>query len=182
MAPDGDAAGWGVDTGHADPGSIASPQLTAEPGRAGACRPMAAPPRVSQPRGAAEAAPGAAQSGAERSGGCCGRGPPPAPLPAPVPVPGGRNPRRPPPAEPEPAMGALTSRQNAGVEEVDIPANSVYRYPPKSGEPPGCLGSRSRRWGGTEGSESGTHRARPCSGRGDPAHPKTNPDAPAWAP
>ncbi|XP_064890787.1 E3 ubiquitin ligase RNF157 isoform X2 [Columba livia] len=30
-------------------------------------------------------------------------------------------------------MGALTSRQNAGVEEVDIPANSVYRYPPKSG-------------------------------------------------
>ncbi|XP_036196647.1 E3 ubiquitin ligase RNF157 isoform X3 [Myotis myotis] len=30
-------------------------------------------------------------------------------------------------------MGALTSRQHAGVEEVDIPANSVYRYPPKSG-------------------------------------------------
>ncbi|XP_067164565.1 E3 ubiquitin ligase RNF157 isoform X4 [Apteryx mantelli] len=30
-------------------------------------------------------------------------------------------------------MGALTSRQNAGVEEVDIPAHSVYRYPPKSG-------------------------------------------------
>ncbi|XP_071265200.1 E3 ubiquitin ligase RNF157-like isoform X3 [Salvelinus alpinus] len=30
-------------------------------------------------------------------------------------------------------MGALTSRQNAGVEEVDIPSNSVYRYPPKSG-------------------------------------------------
>ncbi|KAM6050639.1 E3 ubiquitin ligase RNF157 isoform 1-T1 [Chlamydotis macqueenii] len=30
-------------------------------------------------------------------------------------------------------MGALTSRQNAGVEEVDVPANSVYRYPPKSG-------------------------------------------------
>lgn len=38
-------------------------------------------------------------------------------------------------------MGALTSRQHAGVEEVDIPSNSVYRYPPKSGEggraPPG---------------------------------------------
>lgn len=31
-------------------------------------------------------------------------------------------------------MGALTSRQHAGVEEVDIPSNSVYRYPPKSGE------------------------------------------------
>ncbi|XP_033895279.2 E3 ubiquitin ligase RNF157-like isoform X2 [Acipenser ruthenus] len=30
-------------------------------------------------------------------------------------------------------MGALTSRQNAGVEELDIPSNSVYRYPPKSG-------------------------------------------------
>lgn len=33
-------------------------------------------------------------------------------------------------------MGALTSRQNAGVEEVDIPSTSVYRYPPKSGR---CL-------------------------------------------
>uniref|UniRef100_A0A8C6KZN9 E3 ubiquitin-protein ligase n=1 Tax=Nothobranchius furzeri TaxID=105023 RepID=A0A8C6KZN9_NOTFU len=30
-------------------------------------------------------------------------------------------------------MGALASRQNIGVEEVDIPSNSVYRYPPKSG-------------------------------------------------
>ncbi|XP_069608172.1 E3 ubiquitin ligase RNF157 isoform X1 [Ranitomeya imitator] len=30
-------------------------------------------------------------------------------------------------------MGALTSRQHAGVEEVDMPSNSVYRYPPKSG-------------------------------------------------
>ncbi|XP_072312388.1 E3 ubiquitin ligase Rnf157 isoform X2 [Eucyclogobius newberryi] len=30
-------------------------------------------------------------------------------------------------------MGALTSRQNMGVEEVDIPSYSVYRYPPKSG-------------------------------------------------
>nr|XP_043870490.1 E3 ubiquitin ligase RNF157 isoform X2 [Solea senegalensis] len=30
-------------------------------------------------------------------------------------------------------MGALTSRQNIGVEEVDIPSNAVYRYPPKSG-------------------------------------------------
>ncbi|XP_043924035.1 E3 ubiquitin ligase RNF157 [Protopterus annectens] len=30
-------------------------------------------------------------------------------------------------------MGAWASRQNAGVEELDIPSNSVYRYPPKSG-------------------------------------------------
>ncbi|KAM8836580.1 E3 ubiquitin ligase Rnf157 isoform 2-T2 [Spinachia spinachia] len=30
-------------------------------------------------------------------------------------------------------MGALTSRQNIGVEELDIPSTSVYRYPPKSG-------------------------------------------------
>uniref|UniRef100_A0AAV2LJQ9 E3 ubiquitin-protein ligase n=1 Tax=Knipowitschia caucasica TaxID=637954 RepID=A0AAV2LJQ9_KNICA len=30
-------------------------------------------------------------------------------------------------------MGALTSRQNMGVEELDIPCSSVYRYPPKSG-------------------------------------------------
>ncbi|XP_034049741.1 E3 ubiquitin ligase RNF157 isoform X2 [Thalassophryne amazonica] len=30
-------------------------------------------------------------------------------------------------------MGALTSRQNIGVEEVDIPSSSVYRYPPKTG-------------------------------------------------
>lgn len=31
-------------------------------------------------------------------------------------------------------MGSLTSRQNIGVEEVDIPSSSVYRYPPKSGK------------------------------------------------
>ncbi|CAM9407736.1 unnamed protein product [Lampetra planeri] len=30
-------------------------------------------------------------------------------------------------------MGALTSRQHAGVEELDIQANAVYRYPPKTG-------------------------------------------------
>lgn len=30
-------------------------------------------------------------------------------------------------------MGALTSRQNAGVEEVDIGINHAYRYPPKAG-------------------------------------------------
>ena len=31
-------------------------------------------------------------------------------------------------------MGALTSRQNAGVEEVDIGVNHAYRYPPKTGK------------------------------------------------
>lgn len=95
MAPDGDAAGWAVDTGHANSGSIASPQLTAEPGRAGACRPMAAPPRVSQPRGAAEAAPGAAQSGAERRMLRAGAAASPAPGPRPGP---GREESPPPPA------------------------------------------------------------------------------------
>ncbi|XP_019725863.1 RING finger protein 157 isoform X3 [Hippocampus comes] len=30
-------------------------------------------------------------------------------------------------------MGAFASRQNIGVEEVDISSSSVYRYPPKSG-------------------------------------------------
>ncbi|KAK9512171.1 hypothetical protein O3M35_000650 [Rhynocoris fuscipes] len=30
-------------------------------------------------------------------------------------------------------MGALTSRQNAGVEEVDVVSNHAYKYPPKSG-------------------------------------------------
>lgn len=30
-------------------------------------------------------------------------------------------------------MGALTSRQNAGVEEADIVSNHAYKYPPRSG-------------------------------------------------
>ncbi|KAG8224707.1 hypothetical protein J437_LFUL006094 [Ladona fulva] len=30
-------------------------------------------------------------------------------------------------------MGVLASRQNAGVEEVDIVANHAYKYPPRSG-------------------------------------------------
>lgn len=41
-------------------------------------------------------------------------------------------------------MGALTSRQNIGVEEVDIPSNSVYRYPPKSGKSPNNRSERER--------------------------------------
>lgn len=30
-------------------------------------------------------------------------------------------------------MGSLTSRQNAGVEEVDISTNHAYKYPPRTG-------------------------------------------------
>ncbi|XP_014210930.1 E3 ubiquitin ligase RNF157 [Copidosoma floridanum] len=30
-------------------------------------------------------------------------------------------------------MGSLTSRQNAGVEEVDVVSNHAYKYPPRSG-------------------------------------------------
>lgn len=30
-------------------------------------------------------------------------------------------------------MGSLTSRQNAGVEEVDITSNHAYKYPPRTG-------------------------------------------------
>lgn len=32
-------------------------------------------------------------------------------------------------------MGALTSRQNPGVEEVDVISTHAYKYPPRSGEP-----------------------------------------------
>ena len=54
-------------------------------------------------------------------------------------------------------MGALTSRQNIGVEEVDIPSNSVYRYPPKSGKSPD---NRSLLWG--QGGEGGWGEERGC--------------------
>ena len=30
-------------------------------------------------------------------------------------------------------MGNLTSRQNVGIEEVDVVSNHAYKYPPKSG-------------------------------------------------
>lgn len=35
-------------------------------------------------------------------------------------------------------MGSILSRRIAGVEDIDIQANSAYRYPPKSGELPGA--------------------------------------------
>lgn len=31
-------------------------------------------------------------------------------------------------------MGAITSRQHAGVEEVDVVSNHAYKYPPRSGK------------------------------------------------
>lgn len=129
---------------------------------------------MSQPRRAAEAAPGAAQSGAEDATGGGRRQPrsrPPSRSRA------GGFPAAPRPLSPGPAMGALTSRQNAGVEEVDIPANSVYRYPPKSGEPRGCRVPVPPTREGQRGvSRAGTgHDLVP--GGGDPAHPKANADA-----
>lgn len=62
--------------------------------------------------------------------------------PAPPPPPWVRAARRrraallcvPRPALPAAAMGSLLSRRIAGVEDIDIQANSAYRYPPKSGE------------------------------------------------
>lgn len=33
-------------------------------------------------------------------------------------------------------MGAITSRQHAGVEEADVVSNHAYKYPPRSGS---CL-------------------------------------------
>ncbi|XP_065347717.1 probable E3 ubiquitin-protein ligase MGRN1 [Cloeon dipterum] len=35
-------------------------------------------------------------------------------------------------------MGSLASRQNAGVEEVDVSSNHAYKYPPRSGNYFGC--------------------------------------------
>lgn len=37
-------------------------------------------------------------------------------------------------------MGSILSRRIAGVEDIDIQANSAYRYPPKSGELPARRG------------------------------------------
>ena len=36
-------------------------------------------------------------------------------------------------------MGSILSRRIAGVEDIDIQANSAYRYPPKSGKT--CMAS-----------------------------------------
>ena len=41
-------------------------------------------------------------------------------------------------------MGSILSRRIAGVEDIDIQANSAYRYPPKSGEWPPRLQPRPR--------------------------------------
>lgn len=68
-------------------------------------------------------------------------------------------------------MGALTSRQHAGVEEVDIPSNSVYRYPPKSGEgrarAAGSGGGEGERHGGGPGGPRVGLGAGQVGGRGE---------------
>lgn len=138
----GDLAGW-VGEGHRDrmirggSGSISSPhpaESRGGPGRAGRWRPRPECRSPAVPRRRRRARRRAEPSGAEDAAGGGRRQPrsrPPSRSRA------GGNPAAPRPLSPGPAMGALTSRQNAGVEEVDVPANSVYRYPPKSGEPPG---------------------------------------------
>lgn len=73
-------------------------------------------------------------------------------------------------------MGSILSRRIAGVEDIDIQANSAYRYPPKSGERPARPLARSR---ARPGPERGVGRARPrgalrrgcgglCSAHGPP--------------
>lgn len=108
----------GRQTGHTGDSGTAVPCRAERAGRIGPARPRigAAAPALTRRRCRARRRAGDAAGGGRRRS-------------APVPVPGRRA-----PVEPGPAMGALTSRQNAGVEEVDIPANSVYRYPPKSGK------------------------------------------------
>lgn len=72
-------------------------------------------------------------------------------------------------------MGALTSRQHAGVEEVDIPSNSVYRYPPKSGE------GRARARRGPGGGEAARRmlRASGAAVRAAPSRPQSGGGLPA---
>lgn len=64
-------------------------------------------------------------------------------------------------------MGSILSRRIAGVEDIDIQANSAYRYPPKSGELPRArtAGRGLGRGLGTPGGP-GTRRATslPCRG------------------
>lgn len=69
-------------------------------------------------------------------------------------------------------MGALTSRQHAGVEEVDVPAHAVYRYPPKSGERRPAAGRGGAGPGGRDRAPPSPQRvlgARGAEGRARPA-------------
>lgn len=73
---------------------------------------------------------------------------------------------------PASAMGSILSRRIAGVEDIDIQANSAYRYPPKSGELTGArtAGRGLARGLGTPGG-LGTGRRAPCPAAGCPPVP-----------
>lgn len=62
-------------------------------------------------------------------------------------------------------MGSILSRRIAGVEDIDIQANSAYRYPPKSGErpapTPGADGEERAGLGGWRGGQGPPARGPP---------------------
>lgn len=74
----------------------------------------------------------------------------------------------PPASRPRPArpgspctMGSILSRRIAGVEDIDIQANSAYRYPPKSGERPLGSASGGRDLGRNSGGQGAPARGSP---------------------
>lgn len=75
---------------------------------------------------------------------------------------------------PAAAMGSLLSRRIAGVEDIDIQANSAYRYPPKSGEGRGAAplsagnggGGRAFAWPGAPQAAPRRRRRRSGGSRG----------------
>lgn len=73
-------------------------------------------------------------------------------------------------------MGSILSRRIAGVEDIDIQANSAYRYPPKSGERPARPRARGR---ARPGAQRGVGRARP---RGAPRRRAVGSTGPAAVP
>lgn len=73
-------------------------------------------------------------------------------------------------------MGSILSRRIAGVKDIDIQANSAYRYPPKSGELPRTSAAE----GGWNG-EWGRQEARVLDARA-PALPRTLPQCPFLVP
>lgn len=61
-------------------------------------------------------------------------------------------------------MGSILSRRIAGVEDIDIQANSAYRYPPKSGERPVRARTARRGLGGRRGGQDAPTRGPRCRG------------------
>lgn len=77
-------------------------------------------------------------------------------------------------------MGSILSRRIAGVEDIDIQANSAYRYPPKSGERPARPRARSRRGLGWNAGWAGRARAvRSEEGAVGSARPAALPEPPS---